>query len=113
MKLQRLKQIIREEILEIVNEAPQEFGAFRRLVITTNMTAAVKKEIDRFMKQPNIKADYQMNKFSVKDGAKPGVIVVDMEGQSATGLSLKLQDAIKRVDKNADVKERKEIKLTK
>lgn len=113
MKLQELKQIIRKEILSVVNEAPQEFGAFRRLVITTSQPDAVKKEIDRFMKQPNIKADYKMNKFTVKDGAKAGVIVVDMEGQSATGLSLKMQDAIKRVDRNADVKERKEIKLTK
>jgi hypothetical protein len=63
------------------------------------------------MKRPNIKSDYAGMKFNMKPGAKPDVIVVDIEGQSGTALANKLSDIAKKFDKGAQIKVRKELKL--
>lgn len=89
-----------------------EMGAFRRVVIKSSKIDAIKSEIDKLMKRPDIKSGFPMNKFQVKDGAVPGVLVVDMEGNSATGLAAKINDIARKLDKAADVKIRKELKLT-
>ena len=100
-----------KKVKKEVSEA-NEMGAFRRVVIKSSKLDAIKTEIDKLMKRPEIKSGFPMNKFQVKDGAVPGVIVVDMEGQSATGLSAKINDIAKKLDKAADVKIRKELKLS-
>jgi hypothetical protein len=89
----------------------EDLGAFRRLVITSSKSDLLKKELEDFMKRPNIKSDYAGMKFNMKPGAKPDVIVVDIEGQSGTALANKLSDIAKKFDKGAQIKVRKELKL--
>ena len=89
----------------------EDLGAFRRLVITSSKSDLLKKELEDFMKRPNIKSDYAGMKFNMKPGAKPDVIVVDIEGQSGTALANKLSDIAKKFDNGAQIKVRKELKL--
>jgi hypothetical protein len=129
MKLQELKSLIREEIqsvlrefkdpklikgvditIENVNEA-DNLGAFRRLVITTNKLDMIKSEIEDYIKRPNIKSDYADAKLSIKPGVKANVLVVDIEAVSGTALANKISDVVKKFDKTANIKVRKELKL--
>jgi len=93
---------------ENMNEA---IGAFRRLIITTAKLDTVKQEIEDFIKRPNIKTDYPDMKISIKPGAKPNVLVVDVEAISGTALANKISDVAKKFDKAANIKVRKELKL--
>jgi len=97
-------------INENVNEA-DNLGAFRRLVITTNKLDMIKSEIEDYIKRPNIKSDYADAKLSIKPGVKPNVLVVDIEAVSGTALANKISDVVKKFDKTANIKVRKELKL--
>ena len=99
-------------MVDLVEENITEaMGAFRRLVITTAKLDTVKQEIEDFIKRPNIKSDYPDMKISIKPGAKPNVLVVDVEAISGTALANKVSDIAKKFDKGANIKVRKELKL--
>jgi hypothetical protein len=107
MKKSELKQIIKEEIVRILKE--EDFGAFRRLLITSSKIDALKKDIETFMKRPEIKSQYPI-KFTIKPGVKPDTIVIDMEGKGATVIVAKLSDLTKKLDKTAVIKTKSTVK---
>lgn len=100
-------------LVDLVEESNinEVMGAFRRLVITSSKMDVVKKEIEDFIKRPNIKSDYADMKISIKPGMKPDVLVVDVEAISGTALANKISDVVKKFDKGANIKVRKELKL--
>jgi len=100
-------------LVDLVKESTinEVMGAFRRLVITSSKMDLVKKELEDFIKRPNIKADYSDMKVSMKPGIKPDMLVVDIEAISGTALANKLSDVVKKHDKGATIKVRKELKL--
>lgn len=96
-------RIVKEDIM----------GAYRRLVITTNQLDTIKKEIENFLKRPNIKTDYPDATVTIKPGVKPDVLVVDIEAVSGTALTAKVSDVVKKFDKAAKIQVRREAKLSK
>lgn len=102
MKKSELRAIINEEIQSVLNEV-HGLGAFRRLVITSAKFEAIKTEIEKFMKRPEIKRDYPV-KLTIKNSLLPNSFVIDMEGDGATALGNKLKDQAKKLDKLATVK---------
>jgi hypothetical protein len=105
MKRSELKTLINEEIRNILRE-----DAFRRIVIKSSKVPAIKKEIEQYIARPETKREYPA-KITIKPGASPDVLVVDISGENATTLGIKISDQAKKVDKIADVKTRKELKL--
>jgi len=99
------------KLVESVNEGPEELGAYRRLVITSPASKEIKAEFTKFMSRPEIKTQYPGITMKIVDSPKPETIVVDVNGDKATVISIKLKDITKRVDSNAKVIERKERKL--
>lgn len=89
----------------------EAMGAFRRLVVTSGKMNTIKQEVEDFIKRPNIKSDFPDAKISVKPGVKPNVLVVDVEAISGTALANKISDVVKKFDKAANIKVRKELKL--
>jgi hypothetical protein len=110
MKIQDLQKLIREEVRKVlaVNEA-EDFGAFRRVLITTSMHAKLKTDIEAFMKRPEIKSQYPV-KFTIKPGVKPSTLVIDIEGKGATVIGTKVADLAKKMDKNVIIKIKQTIK---
>jgi hypothetical protein len=112
-----LRKIIQQEIAAVlrekseINEGPEELGAYRRLVITSTKSKEMKVEFTKFMSRPEIKSQYPGITMKIIDSPKPETIVVDVNGDKATVISIKLKDITKRVDSNAKVIERKERKL--
>jgi hypothetical protein len=104
MNAAELKKLIKEEIRNVLNE-----DAFRRIVITSSKTKEITKEIQAFVKRPEMKRDYPV-KLTVKPGVKPNTVVVDISGAGATVMGTKLGDLAKKLDKTADIKTKKEIK---
>lgn len=104
-----LRNVIRKEIVKLIEA--ENFGAFRRLVINTKSADAIKDEINAYMSRPQIKTDYKGMKFKMLPGVKSDTIVVDLEGISATALANKISDIVKKFDKSAAIKVRKEKKL--
>ena len=96
-------RIVKEDIM----------GAYRRLVITTTQLDTIKKEIENFLKRPNIKTDYPDATVTIKPGVKPDVLVVDIEAVSGTALTAKVSDVVKKFDKAAKIQVRREAKLSK
>ena len=112
MKKSELKQIIKEEIIATLNEnAVPNMGAFRRVVISSSKIKEIENGIKQFMDKPIIKSDYPMNKFIIKSGIEPETIVIDIEGKGAMPLTNKLSDLAKKIDKEVNIKIKKEIKL--
>ena len=72
-------------------------------------TKEITKEIQAFVKRPEMKRDYPV-KLTVKPGVKPNTVVVDIAGAGATVMGTKLGDLAKKLDKTADIKTKKEIK---
>jgi len=99
---------VKTNLTEPITEA---MGAFRRLVVTSGKMNTVKQEVEDFIKRPNIKSDFPDAKISVKPGIKPNVLVVDVEAISGTALANKISDVVKKFDKAANIKVRKELKL--
>ena len=94
-----------------VNEGPEELGAYRRLVITSPKSKEMKAEFTKFMSRPEIKSQYPGIAMKIIDSPKPETIVVDVNGDKATVIGIKLGDIVKRVDSKAKVIVRKERKL--
>ena len=96
-----------------VQEGPgmEDMGAYRRMVITSPMIGKIKDEFNKFMSRSDVKSMYPVS-YKVIDSPKPETIVVDVEGDKATVVQIKLADILKRVDKAAKVIIRKEKKLS-
>jgi hypothetical protein len=103
MNKTELRQIIKEEVSNVLKEFVHGLGAFRRLIITSAKHEAIKADIEKFMKRPEIKRDYPV-KFTIKTSVMPNSFVIDMEGEGATALGNKLKDQAKKLDKSATVK---------
>lgn len=87
-------------------------GAFRRLVVTTKKLGIVKREVESFINRENIKADYPDAKITIKTVVIADRLIVDVEATSGTALASKILDIIKKFDKEATIKVRKEKKLS-
>lgn len=93
-----------------VYEGPEEMGAYRRLVITSPFIAKMKDEFNKFMSRPETKSMYPV-RYKVIDSPKANTIVVDVEGDKATVVAIKLSDLAKKLDKSVAIIVRKERKL--
>jgi hypothetical protein len=103
MNKTELRQIIKEEVSNVLKEYVHGLGAFRRLIITSAKYETIKSDIEKFMARPEIKRDYPV-KFTIKTSVMPNSFVIDMEGEGATALGNKLKDQAKKLDKSATVK---------
>ncbi len=95
---------------ESVNEGPEEMGAYRRLVITSPLMDKIKAEYTKFMARPEVKSMYPV-RFKMIDSPKADTFVVDVEGDKATVVTIKLSDLAKKLDKSVAIMVRKERKL--
>jgi len=93
-----------------VYEGPEEMGAYRRLVITSPLMDKIKAEYTKFMARPEVKSMYPV-RFKMIDSPKPDTFVVDVEGEKATVVAIKLSDLAKKLDKSVAIMVRKERKL--
>lgn len=93
-----------------VAEGPEEMGAYRRLVITSPAFEKMKTEFTKFMGRPEVKSMYPV-RFKMIDSPKPNTVVVDVEGDKATVVAIKLSDLAKKLDKSVAITVRKERKL--
>jgi len=98
------------KLTSLLNEGPEDFGAYRRIVITSDKIKQIESEIKKFMDRPETKEKFPV-KSSFKPGVKPEMLVIDVEGKGATVIAIKATDIIKRMDKSAQVKVRNERKL--
>lgn len=94
----------------IISEGPEEMGAYRRLVITSPAFEKMKTEFTKFMERPEVKSMYPV-RFKMIDSPKPNTVVVDVEGDKATVVAIKLSDLAKKLDKSVAITVRKERKL--
>lgn len=104
MNTSEFRKLIREEVKKALNE-----DAFRRIVITSNKTKDITKEILKFAERIDIKQDYPV-KLKVTPGVQKNTIVIDISGAGATVMGTKLSDLAKKLDKTAIVKTKTEIK---
>ena len=93
-----------------MHEGPEEMGAYRRLVITSPAFEKMKTEFTKFMGRPEVKSMYPV-RFKMVDSPKPNTVVVDVEGDKATVVAIKLSDLAKKLDKSVAITVRKERKL--
>jgi hypothetical protein len=93
-----------------VYEGPEEMGAYRRLVITSPLMDKIKAEYTKFMARPEVKSMYPV-RFKMIDSPKADTFVVDVEGDKATVVTIKLSDLAKKLDKSVAIMVRKERKL--
>lgn len=103
----------RKDMIKLANflkEGPEDFGAYRRIVITSDKSKQIEAEIKKFMERPETKEKFPV-KYSVKSGVKPETFVVDVEGKGATVIAIKASDIAKKLDKSAQIKVRTERKL--
>ena len=98
------------KLASFLNEGPEDFGAYRRIVITSDKIKQIESEIKKFMDRPETKEKFPV-KSSFKPGVKPEMLVIDVEGKGATVIAIKATDIIKRIDKAAIIKVRNERKL--
>jgi hypothetical protein len=113
-----LRKLIQQEIKNVLkgteelSEGPEELGAYRRLVITSDKIKEIKKAFAEFMSRADIKSQYPDVKITMVDSkVKPNTIVVDVNGDKATVIQIKLSDVLKRTDSKAISVVRKEKKL--
>jgi len=93
-----------------INEGPEEMGAYRRLVVTSPLMDKIKAEYTKFMARPEVKSMYPV-RFKMIDSPKADTFVVDVEGDKATVVAIKLSDLAKKLDKSVAIMVRKERKL--
>jgi hypothetical protein len=111
--LKKSKNVSGVKVLKVegsVNEGPEEMGAYRRLVITSPLMDKIKAEYTKFMARPEVKSMYPV-RFKMIDSPKPDTFVVDVEGDKATVVAIKLSDLAKKLDKSVAIMVRKERKL--
>ena len=108
MKKSELNQFIKEEVLKAMAEAV-DTGAFRRLVITSPKHKLIQSGAEKYLTQ-NAHM-YPDLTFKVMPSPKPNTFVIDLVGNKATVVGIKLQDLAERLDNTAIVLVRKEKKL--
>lgn len=106
-----IKQIIREEIQKVLKEFDYDFGAYRRLIITSPKLSTIQDEIEKLLARPETKRDYADVKYTIKPGVKPNMVVIDMDGKGTTAMVSKMSDIAKKHDKAVQIKIRKERPL--
>lgn len=84
--------------------------AFRRVIFTSPKISDVKQDVERLFSLDKFKSDFPGLKTTIKPGAKPDVLVVDVNGDGADSVSRKLKDIGTKF--KADIKIRNEIKTT-
>jgi hypothetical protein len=108
MKKSELNQFIKEEVSKAMAEAV-DTGAFRRLVITSPKYKLIQSGAEKYLAQ-NAHM-YPDLTFKVMPSPKPNTFVIDLVGNKATVVGIKLQDLAERLDNTAIVLVRKEKKL--
>jgi len=108
MKQSELNQFIKEEVSKAMAEAV-DTGAFRRLVITSPKYKLIQSGAEKYLAQ-NAHM-YPDLTFKVMPSPKPNTFVIDLVGNKATVVGIKLQDLAERLDNTAIVLVRKEKKL--
>ena len=108
MKKSELNQFIKEEVLKAMDEAV-DTGAFRRLVITSPKYKLIQSGAEKYLTQ-NAHM-YPDLTFKIMPSPKPNTFVIDLVGNKATVVGIKLQDLAERLDNTAIVLVRKEKKL--
>jgi len=98
------------KLTSFLNEGPEDFGAYRRIVITSDKVKQIESEIKKFMDRPETKEKFPV-KSSFKPGIKPEMAVIDVEGKGASVIAIKATDIAKKLDKTAIIKVRSERKL--
>jgi hypothetical protein len=98
------------KLASLVKEGPEDFGAYRRIVITSDKAKQIESEIKKFMERPETKEKFPV-KYSTKPGMKPETFVVDVEGKGATVIAIKATDIAKKLDNGAMITIRTERKL--
>ena len=84
--------------------------AFRRIIFTGDKISGLKENVLNFFELDKFKNDFPSVKSTVKDGAKPNVLVVDVNGDGADSVSKKLKDIGNKW--KVETKIRNEIKLS-
>ena len=108
MKKSELNQFIKEEVLKAMAEAV-DTGAFRRLVITSPKYKLIQSGAEKYLTQNAYM--YPDLTFKIMPSPKPNTFVIDLVGNKATVVGIKLQDLAERLDNTAIVLVRKEKKL--
>jgi hypothetical protein len=90
-------------------EEAVDTGAYRRLVITSPKHKLIQTGAEKYLTQ-NAHM-YPDLTFKVMTSPKPNTIVIDLVGNKATVVGIKLQDLAERLDKTVIVVVRKEKKL--
>lgn len=90
-------------------EEAVDTGAYRRLVITSPKHKLIQTGAEKYLTQ-NAHM-YPDLTFKVMTSPKPNTVVIDLVGNKATVVGIKLQDLAERLDKTAIVLVRKEKKL--
>jgi hypothetical protein len=90
-------------------EEAVDTGAYRRLVITSPKHKLIQTGAEKYLTQ-NAHM-YPELTFKVMTSPKPNTVVIDLVGNKATVVGIKLQDLAERLDKTAIVLVRKEKKL--
>lgn len=98
------------KLANFLNEGPEDFGAYRRIVITSDKIKQIESEIKKFMDRPETKEKFPV-KSSFKPGVKPEMAVIDVEGKGASVIAIKAADIAKKLDKSVVIKVRTERKL--
>jgi hypothetical protein len=94
--------------MESITEAV-DTGAYRRLVITSPKHKLIQTGAEKYLTQ-NAHM-YPELTFKVMTSPKPNTFVIDLVGNKATVVGIKLQDLAEKLDKTAIVVVRKEKKL--
>jgi hypothetical protein len=90
-------------------EEAVDTGAYRRLVITSPKHKLIQTGAEKYLTQ-NAHM-YPDLTFKVMTSPKPNTVVIDLVGNKATVVGIKLQDLAERLDKTVIVVVRKEKKL--
>jgi hypothetical protein len=103
-----LKKFIKEEVAIALAE-DSSTGAFRRLVIMSTSHDLIQSSAAKYLTQNTHM--YPALTFKIIPSPKPNTFVIDLVGNGATTVSIKLRDLAKKLDKTANVLVRKEKKL--
>jgi len=65
--------------------------AFRRIIYTSEQRDNIKQDVEKYMESDFYKSTYQTLKTTIKNGVKPDVLVVDINGDGADSVAKKLK----------------------
>jgi hypothetical protein len=85
--------------------------AFRRLIYNSEQRDNIKQDVEKYMESDFYKVTYTNLKVTIKNGVKPEVLVVDINGDGADSVAKKLKTIGAKY--NAKVTIKNEIPLDK